>query len=73
MILPNIALLSDEECAALKRFSEGGGSIMASFQTSLFNERNERREDFGIAELLGIHANGERRTVLRFAAGQRIS
>ena len=62
VILPNIALLSDEECAALKRFAEGGGSIMASFETSLFNERNERRKDFGIADLFGIHVAGERRT-----------
>lgn len=62
VILPNIALLSDDECAALKNFAANGGSIMASFQTSLYNERNERRKDFGLADLLGIHANGERRT-----------
>ena len=62
MILPNIALLSDEECAALKTFAENGGSIMASFETSLFNERNERRKDFGIADLMGIHVAGEQRT-----------
>jgi hypothetical protein len=54
--------LSDEECAALKNFAAGGGSIMASFETSLYNERNERRKDFGIADLFGIHAAGERRT-----------
>jgi len=62
LILPNIALLSDDECAALKAFAEGGGSIMASFETGLYNERNERRKDFGIADIFGIHAAGERRT-----------
>jgi hypothetical protein len=55
-------LLSDAECAALKSFAEQGGSIMASFETSLYDEKNERRKDFGIADILGIHVAGERRT-----------
>jgi hypothetical protein len=35
---------------------------MASFETSLYDENNERRKDFGIADIFGIHATGERRT-----------
>jgi hypothetical protein len=62
VVLPNIVLLSDAECAALKSFAEQGGSIMASFETSLYDEKNERRKDFGIADTLGIHVAGERRT-----------
>lgn len=62
VILPNIALLSDAECAALIKFSQDGGSIMASFETSLYNELNERRNDFGIASIFDIHATGERST-----------
>jgi Beta-galactosidase trimerisation domain len=45
VLLPNIALLSDAECAALKTFVQNGGSVMASFETGLYNERNERRKD----------------------------
>jgi Hypothetical glycosyl hydrolase 6/Beta-galactosidase trimerisation domain len=62
VLLPNIALLSDAECAALKNFAQNGGSVMASFETGLYNENNERRKDFGISELFGIHATGPRRT-----------
>ena len=62
ILLPNIALLSDAECAGLRSFAQNGGSIMASFETSLYNENNQRRKDFGIADLFGIHATGERRT-----------
>ena len=62
ILLPNIALLSDAECAALKTFVQNGGSVMASFETSLYDERNVRRQDFGINELFGIHATGPRRT-----------
>jgi hypothetical protein len=35
---------------------------MASFETSLYGDNNQRRADFGIAELFGIHATGERCT-----------
>lgn len=35
LILPNIALLSDAECAALQKFVADGGSVMASFETGL--------------------------------------
>ena len=62
VILPNIALLSDSECSALKNFAERGGSIMASFESSLYDENNLRRKDFGVADIFGIHAIGERRT-----------
>ena len=62
LLLPNIALLSDAECAAIKRFVQGGGSIMASFETSLYDENNQRRKDFGLADVLGVHAAGERLT-----------
>ena len=62
LLLPNIALLSDAECAALAKFVEGGGSIMASFETSLYDDQNKKRSDFGLADVLGIHVAGERRT-----------
>jgi hypothetical protein len=62
VIWPNIALLSDAECAALKSFAAQGGSIMASFEGSLCDENNVRRIDFGIADVFGIHVAGERRT-----------
>jgi Hypothetical glycosyl hydrolase 6/Beta-galactosidase trimerisation domain len=62
ILLPNIALLSDAECSALKAFVQNGGSVMASFETGLYDEQNVRRADFGIAEIFGIHATGTRRT-----------
>lgn len=58
LILPNIALLSDKQCAQIKSFVQSGGSVMASFETSMYNERNERRSDFGLADVFGIHATG---------------
>lgn len=54
LILPNIAALSTEQCHQLRKFVEGGGSILATFETSLYDESGNRRTDFGLADLFGI-------------------
>ena len=59
LILPNTALLSDSQCAHLKAFVDNGGSLLATFETSMYNERNERRPDFGLADVFGIHRAGD--------------
>jgi len=53
LILPNIATLSDEQCNQLRNFTENGGSILATFETSLYDENGKRRSDFGLADLFG--------------------
>jgi hypothetical protein len=58
LILPNTALLSDEQCRQLGEYVNQGGSLLATFETSMYNERNVRREDFGLADVFGIHAAG---------------
>jgi Hypothetical glycosyl hydrolase 6/Beta-galactosidase trimerisation domain len=59
ILLPNVALLSDEQCAQLRAYVQAGGSLLATFQTSLYTERNERRANFGLADLFGIRTVGE--------------
>lgn len=59
LLLPNIAMLSDEQCRQLRAYSENGGSLLATFETSLYTERNERRADFGLADVFGIHKAGD--------------
>src|SRR5262249_21032392 len=54
LILPNIAALSDEQCRQIRAFVERGGGLVATYETSLCDERGERREDFGLADLLGV-------------------
>jgi hypothetical protein len=58
LILPNTALLSDEQCAQLRDYVNHGGSLLATFETSMYNERNERRAEFGLSEVFGIQAAG---------------
>jgi Hypothetical glycosyl hydrolase 6/Beta-galactosidase trimerisation domain len=54
LILPNIAALTDEQCRQLRAFVDKGGSIVATYETSLYDEWGARRSDFGLAELFGV-------------------
>ena len=58
LILPNIAALSNEQCAQLRSFVERGGSVVATYETSLYDEWGVRRTDFGLADLFGASATG---------------
>jgi len=59
LVLPNVALLSDAQCEQLRAYANSGGSLLATFETSMYDERNQRRPDFGLADVLGIHKAGE--------------
>jgi hypothetical protein len=59
LILPNIALLSDKQCLQLRDYVDQGGSLLATFETSMFTDDNERRNDFGLADVFGIRLAGE--------------
>ncbi|SPE41132.1 conserved exported hypothetical protein [Candidatus Sulfopaludibacter sp. SbA3] len=59
LLLPNTALLSDEQCRQLKAYVDGGGSLIATFETSLYDERNRKRSEFGLADVFGIQKAGE--------------
>jgi hypothetical protein len=56
LILPNIAALSDRQCEQLRAFP---GSIVATHETSLYDEWGVRRKDFGLAELFGASFDGQ--------------
>lgn len=59
LILPNIAALSQEQCAQLVEFVRGGGSLIATHETSLYDEWGVRRNDFGLASLFGTSFAGK--------------
>jgi hypothetical protein len=58
LVLPNIAALSDAQCAQLRDFVRRGGSLVATYETSLYDERGARRSDFGLADLFGASYDG---------------
>jgi len=58
LILPNIAALSDRQCDQLRDYVRRGGSIVATHETSLYDEWGVRRPDFGLADLFGARFKG---------------
>jgi hypothetical protein len=56
LLLPNIAWLSDAQCRQIRAYAAAGGSVMASFETAMFDETGRRRENSGLAELFGIES-----------------
>ena len=59
LILPNIAALSDAQCEQLRAFVRGGGNLIATHETSLYDEWGKRRADFGLADLFGASYAGK--------------
>ena len=58
LILPNIAALSDAQCDQLRAYVRNGGSLIATHETSLYDEWGARRRDFGLADLFGATFDG---------------
>ena len=58
LILPNLGALSDAQIAAIRRFVERGGALVATGQTSLFDEWGDARPDFALADVLGVSRSG---------------
>jgi hypothetical protein len=59
LILPNIAALSKAQCEQLVAFVAGGGSVVATYETSLYDEWGVARKDFGLASLFGCSYAGK--------------
>lgn len=58
LILPNIAALSDAQCLQLTAFVERGGNLIATHETSLYDEWGKRRPNFGLSDLFGSAYDG---------------
>lgn len=58
LILADAAALSDAQCAAVRAYVQRGGSLLATFASSLFDELGRRREDFGLADVFGVSLAG---------------
>ena len=58
LILPNVAALSNQQCEQIGAFVHAGGGIVASYETSLYDEGGKIRGDFGLSELFGASFAG---------------
>src|SRR5262245_53726477 len=58
LILSDAAALSDAQCRAIKDYVSRGGSLLATFSSSLYDEAGQRRRDFGMADVFGVSFDG---------------
>ena len=56
--LPNILTISDEEADALRAYVRGGGGLVATGATSLFDDMGRPLENFTLADLFGVDVVG---------------
>ncbi|NPV08528.1 MAG: hypothetical protein HPY83_11290 [Anaerolineae bacterium] len=54
LVLPNSACTSDALADAISDYVGAGGSLLATYKTSLFDEVGRRRPDLALSDLLGI-------------------
>ncbi|HZZ28374.1 MAG TPA: alpha-amylase family protein [Pirellulales bacterium] len=65
LILPNIAALADDQCEHIRQFVQRGGSILATYETSLYDQAGKKRSDFGLADVFGVGYNGKTETLVK--------
>jgi hypothetical protein len=58
LVLANAAALSDEQVAAIRQYVHDGGGLVATAETSLFDELGRPRNDFALADLFGVSYRG---------------
>ncbi|MGH9470524.1 MAG: beta-galactosidase trimerization domain-containing protein, partial [Terriglobia bacterium] len=54
IVLPNIACMSSRTAGRLREYAERGGSLLATLETSLYDETGVRRPDFALGDVLGV-------------------
>lgn len=58
LVLPNVACLSDAEVQIISDWVGKGGKLLATFETSLYDETGIKRDDFALARLFGCSTTG---------------
>ena len=53
VLLPNSACLSMKQIKDIKSYVENGGNIIASFETSLYNENGDKLDNFSLNDVFG--------------------
>lgn len=59
LLMPNAAYLSDEHCRRIREYVRGGGSLLATFESSRYTEWGDPRPDFALADVFGVAVAGD--------------
>ncbi|MDB5735839.1 MAG: Beta-galactosidase trimerization domain protein [Alphaproteobacteria bacterium] len=53
LVLADVAAMSDKQCQQIRDYVKAGGRIVATGETSLYDEIGRRRANFGLSDLFG--------------------
>ena len=59
VFLPNVACMTDETARHVTEYVKNGGTVFATFETSLYDAVGQRRKEFALREALGVSAAGK--------------
>jgi len=59
LILPNLASMSADQIASVRRYVQSGGNLFATGESSLYNQAGERQSDYGLNDLFGAHVSSQ--------------
>jgi hypothetical protein len=59
VVLPHVGALGDEGADALRGYVRDGGVLVATGETSLYDEWGRRRQDFALADVFGVSYDPE--------------
>lgn len=71
LVLPNLGVMSDEQIESVRRFVNAGGGVIASGESSLYNESGDRRPDFALGDLFGAHVEDKTKTDSKYSVRKR--
>ena len=60
LVLPNLAAMSTSQVEAVRGFVSKGGSLIATDETSLYDDFGDPRPDFALADVFGVSYTGKR-------------
>ncbi len=58
LALPNVGILTDAQCNSIRQFVAGGGGVLATGETSRYDDDGNSRPDFALGDLFGISGTG---------------
>lgn len=67
LILPNLAVMEEAHVHAVRRFVQAGGGVLATGETSLYDQWGDKRKDFALADVFGARVGDEQHGSLRGA------
>ena len=66
LVLPDQECLGEAQMALIRKYVESGGGLVATEQTSIYDEWRRRRESFGLRDVFGIDAPKYRENLYTF-------